>query len=199
MVWLPRSREHRLWNARSIRFRFPGQFFVFNFFRFQMIRMIFKWNSFHFDQWTTEGQQLPAVLVGPSAPYWLSALVRRTVPPRQQVDAHGFEAWKHSLRWLGFRHIVQSQKGSCLEHDAHVQPPCPRHIRADGHASSIKFFLLCLCWQKRDYRRVKRTDVRLIDFGSATFDHEHHSTIVSTRHYRAPEVILGEHLHLSTR
>ncbi|VVC94474.1 unnamed protein product [Leptidea sinapis] len=35
-----------------------------------------------------------------------------------------------------------------------------------------------------------RSDVRLIDFGSATFDHEHHSTIVSTRHYRAPEVIL---------
>lgn len=30
----------------------------------------------------------------------------------------------------------------------------------------------------------------MIDFGSATFDHEHHSTIVSTRHYRAPEVIL---------
>lgn len=39
---------------------------------------------------------------------------------------------------------------------------------------------------------MKSTDVRLIDFGSATFDHEHHSTIVSTRHYRAPEVILGE-------
>ena len=30
----------------------------------------------------------------------------------------------------------------------------------------------------------------MIDFGSATFDWEHHSTIVSTRHYRAPEVIL---------
>uniref|UniRef100_A0A1B6DEN0 Protein kinase domain-containing protein n=1 Tax=Clastoptera arizonana TaxID=38151 RepID=A0A1B6DEN0_9HEMI len=44
--------------------------------------------------------------------------------------------------------------------------------------------------KKRDVRRVKQTDVRLIDFGSATFDHEHHSTIVSTRHYRAPEVIL---------
>jgi dual specificity protein kinase CLK2/3 len=46
--------------------------------------------------------------------------------------------------------------------------------------------------QKRDVRRVKKSDVRLIDFGSATFDHEHHSTIVSTRHYRSPEVILGE-------
>ena len=41
-----------------------------------------------------------------------------------------------------------------------------------------------------NYRVVKNTDIRLIDFGSATFAHEHHSTIVSTRHYRAPEVIL---------
>ncbi|UYV81682.1 CLK2 [Cordylochernes scorpioides] len=44
--------------------------------------------------------------------------------------------------------------------------------------------------KKRDLRRVKNTQIKLIDFGSATFDHEHHSTIVSTRHYRAPEVIL---------
>ncbi|XP_072042558.1 dual specificity protein kinase CLK2-like [Amphiura filiformis] len=44
--------------------------------------------------------------------------------------------------------------------------------------------------KKRDERIIKKTDVRLIDFGSATFDHEHHSTIVSTRHYRALEVIL---------
>ncbi|TKR80247.1 hypothetical protein L596_014349 [Steinernema carpocapsae] len=44
---------------------------------------------------------------------------------------------------------------------------------------------------KRKTRRiVKDSTVRLIDLGSATFDHEHHSTIVSTRHYRAPEVIL---------
>lgn len=47
-------------------------------------------------------------------------------------------------------------------------------------------------WQKREERTVKSTAVRVVDFGSATFDHEHHSTIVSTRHYRAPEVILGE-------
>ena len=33
--------------------------------------------------------------------------------------------------------------------------------------------------------------IRLIDFGSATFEHQHHSSVVSTRHYRAPEVILG--------
>jgi CDC-like kinase len=44
--------------------------------------------------------------------------------------------------------------------------------------------------KKRDERVVKTTDMKVIDFGSATFDWEHHSTIVSTRHYRAPEVIL---------
>ena len=46
--------------------------------------------------------------------------------------------------------------------------------------------------QRKDIRRVKNTEVRLIDFGSATFDWEHHSKVVSTRHYRAPEVILGK-------
>ncbi|KAI4213881.1 MAG: hypothetical protein LQ351_003576 [Letrouitia transgressa] len=35
------------------------------------------------------------------------------------------------------------------------------------------------------------TDIRLIDFGSATFDDEYHSSVVSTRHYRAPEIILN--------
>ena len=31
----------------------------------------------------------------------------------------------------------------------------------------------------------------VIDFGSATFDDQYHSALVSTRHYRAPEVVLG--------
>lgn len=38
----------------------------------------------------------------------------------------------------------------------------------------------------------KRPDaIKLIDFGSATFESQHHSAVISTRHYRAPEVILG--------
>mmetsp|Transcript_17781 Transcript_17781/g.24589 ORF Transcript_17781/g.24589 Transcript_17781/m.24589 type:complete len:485 (-) Transcript_17781:146-1600(-) len=35
------------------------------------------------------------------------------------------------------------------------------------------------------------SSIKLIDFGSATFNDQYHSTVVSTRHYRAPEVILG--------
>ncbi|KAJ6665299.1 hypothetical protein lerEdw1_004348 [Lerista edwardsae] len=44
---------------------------------------------------------------------------------------------------------------------------------------------------KRDERTLKHPDVKIVDFGSATYDYEHHSTLVSTRHYRAPEVILA--------
>ncbi|KAG8928430.1 dual specificity protein kinase kns1 [Tulasnella sp. 417] len=43
----------------------------------------------------------------------------------------------------------------------------------------------------RHKRILANTEVRLIDFGSATFDEEYHPTVVSTRHYRAPEIILG--------
>ncbi|XP_029303466.1 dual specificity protein kinase CLK4-like [Cottoperca gobio] len=43
---------------------------------------------------------------------------------------------------------------------------------------------------KCDERTLKSLDVKVVDFGTATFDHEHHESLVSTRHYRAPEVIL---------
>lgn len=43
---------------------------------------------------------------------------------------------------------------------------------------------------RQELRILKSSDIKLIDFGSATFEWEHHSTIVSTRHYRAPEVVL---------
>lgn len=38
---------------------------------------------------------------------------------------------------------------------------------------------------------LNNTKIHLIDFGSATFNDEYHSSVVSTRHYRAPEIILG--------
>lgn len=38
----------------------------------------------------------------------------------------------------------------------------------------------------------KSSSIKLIDFGSAAFENQDHSSIVSTRHYRAPEIILGK-------
>ena len=44
--------------------------------------------------------------------------------------------------------------------------------------------------RKEKVKILKNPEIRLIDFGSTTFDHEHHSSIIQTRHYRAPEVIM---------
>ena len=57
-------------------------------------------------------------------------------------------------------------------------------------STSLKQMIL-FAFQKRDERTIVNPDIKVVDFGSATYDDEHHSTLVSTRHYRAPEVILG--------
>ena len=40
-------------------------------------------------------------------------------------------------------------------------------------------------------RVVKCKDIVVIDLGSATYETDHHASIVSTRHYRAPVGILS--------
>ncbi|KAM4074498.1 serine/threonine-protein kinase AFC3 isoform X1 [Castanea sativa] len=57
------------------------------------------------------------------------------------------------------------------------------YVRLPGYkVSSDEMLSRCL---------PKSSAIKLIDFGSAAFDNQNHSSIVSTRHYRAPEVILG--------
>jgi len=52
------------------------------------------------------------------------------------------------------------------------------------------YYKVYLAEERKKARILYNPEVRLIDFGSAVFDHEYHSTIVQTRHYRAPEVIM---------
>ena len=40
---------------------------------------------------------------------------------------------------------------------------------------------------------LKSREIKLIDFGSAAFKLEKHTDVISTRYYRAHEVILGKH------
>lgn len=42
-----------------------------------------------------------------------------------------------------------------------------------------------------DYVRPATAKIKLIDFGNATYASEHHSSIINTRQYRGPEVILA--------
>ncbi|GAA5899997.1 hypothetical protein JCM8208_005561 [Rhodotorula glutinis] len=45
--------------------------------------------------------------------------------------------------------------------------------------------------RNRQRKILTDTGIQLIDFGSATFEGDYHATVVSTRHYRAPEIILN--------
>ena len=40
-------------------------------------------------------------------------------------------------------------------------------------------------------RSLINTELKLIDFGSTIFETDYHSSVVCTRHYRAPEIVLG--------
>lgn len=42
-----------------------------------------------------------------------------------------------------------------------------------------------------DYLRPVSAQIKLIDFGNATYEDEHHSSIINTRQYRGPEVLLS--------
>jgi len=57
------------------------------------------------------------------------------------------------------------------------------------------YFKDFMCSKDKEERKervkiLKNPEIRLIDFGSTTFDHEHHSSVIQTRHYRAPEVVM---------
>jgi len=46
------------------------------------------------------------------------------------------------------------------------------------------------CKTKSTYMRLIRTDIKVIDFGGATYNDSRKSTIINTRQYRSPEVLL---------
>jgi dual-specificity kinase len=69
---------------------------------------------------------------------------------------------------------------------------CDATFQTYTYTKTIPSSQIATTRQPPGQRRVLlNSEIRLIDFGSATFQDEYHSSVVSTRHYRAPEIILG--------
>lgn len=73
-----------------------------------------------------------------------------------------------------------------------MEPPSKAHfpreaewLRRNGYSSSSKGQAV------GDYLRPASSRIKLIDFGNATYEDEHHSAIINTRQYRGPEVLLS--------
>ncbi|KNE60724.1 CMGC/CLK protein kinase [Allomyces macrogynus ATCC 38327] len=62
-----------------------------------------------------------------------------------------------------------------------VTPPLAHHVCVSKRTQPKHF---------ASQKQLRSLEIRVIDFGSATFEKEYHSSVVSTRHYRAPEIIL---------
>lgn len=70
----------------------------------------------------------------------------------------------------------------------------PENILLDDSSFLGKIVTIVEHADKRELTRIFRTQstgIRLIDFGCATFNDDYHGSIINTRQYRAPEVILN--------
>ncbi|KAK4920574.1 serine threonine protein kinase CMGC group [Elasticomyces elasticus] len=87
-------------------------------------------------------------------------------------------AFLHDLNLI---HTDLKPENILLVHSAYQTFTYNRNIPSSTHTTQRS---------ARQRRVLLDSEIRLIDFGSATFDDEYHSSVVSTRHYRAPEIIL---------
>ncbi|KAG7859485.1 hypothetical protein KL939_002385 [Ogataea angusta] len=90
---------------------------------------------------------------------------------------------KQLLRSVAFLHDLNlihtdlKPENILLKDDSYTRKP---YLKPNGSSSSLT------------YRNILNDPkIYTIDFGSAIFEDEYHSSVVSTRHYRAPEIILG--------
>ncbi|RVX71980.1 hypothetical protein B0A52_04578 [Exophiala mesophila] len=103
--------------------------------------------------------------------------------PSSQIQAFARQlftsvAFLHDLNLI---HTDLKPENILLVHNAYQTFTYNRTIPSSSHTTSRT---------ARQRRVLLDSEIRLIDFGSATFDDEYHSSVVSTRHYRAPEIIL---------
>jgi len=70
-------------------------------------------------------------------------------------------------------------------------PPSPSHFPRQGEWARRRRASSAAWEDPGHYMRPASSRIKLIDFGNATYEDEHHSSIINTRQYRGPEVLLG--------
>uniref|UniRef100_A0A7N0TLE2 dual-specificity kinase n=1 Tax=Kalanchoe fedtschenkoi TaxID=63787 RepID=A0A7N0TLE2_KALFE len=82
-------------------------------------------------------------------------------------------SYMHDIKLV---HTDLKPENILLETSDHVKVPSCRRASSDGMQTRYL---------------PKSSAIKLIDFGSTVYDDQIHTSTVSTRHYRAPEIILG--------
>lgn len=105
-------------------------------------------------------------------------------------DIHAFT--RQCLEGLAFLHSRLSMTHTDLKPENILlvtrKPPRPSDFPREGHWAAGR---KSREGSGKQYMRPLSNEIKLIDFGNATYEDEHHSSIINTRQYRGPEVILG--------
>lgn len=73
-----------------------------------------------------------------------------------------------------------------------MAPPQPTHFPREAEWMRRRRSSSTSPWETPGaYLRPTSPKIKLIDFGNATYEDEHHSSIINTRQYRGPEVLLS--------
>lgn len=88
------------------------------------------------------------------------------------------------LHDMGIIHTDLKPENILLVDETYVEYDLPQHV-VDSMSNRRRLA------SKGKRKILTNPEIKIIDFGSAVFHKEYHPPVISTRHYRAPEIVLG--------
>jgi len=101
---------------------------------------------------------------------------------------------RQSMQALGFLHGHLRMTHTDLKPEnillKSMEPAQPSHFPREAEMHKLHPSSSSSKSHKTQYMRPANSQIKLIDFGNATYEDEHHSSIINTRQYRGPEVLM---------
>lgn len=106
----------------------------------------------------------------------------------QSFAQQGLKALKFLHEKLKLTHTDLKPENILLQS---MEPPKPSYYPRESHWQEMhKSSSSSSRSKSTDYVRPYNSQIKIIDFGNATYEDEHHSSVINTRQYRGPEVVL---------
>eukprot|EP00954_Amorphochlora_amoebiformis_P005591 440908-Amorphochlora_amoeboformis.AAC.2 len=117
--------------------------------------------------------------------------IKEKDPKKESCDIFGRLGGNYSTLSNVSMNILNTNNPMDAEGVCHGMKLVHTDLKPENILLEVSDYTLEKWGSRKDYRVPVYDGIRLIDFGGATFEDDHHSRIINTRQYRSPEVILG--------